>query len=121
MLAVLVALAAGVGSVARYVVDVAVQQRWRGTFPVGTIVVNLSGSVLAGLLAGLSLHHGLSARPTTVLAVGFAGGYTTFSTLIWESLALGEVGARAEAVTNVVGSLALGLAAGAAGLGLGLL
>ena len=121
MVALLVALAAGVGSVARYVVDQFVQQRLRGAFPVGTLAVNLSGSMLAGFLAGLALHHGLAARPSAVLAVGFAGGYTTFSTLVWESLALGEVGARGEAVANVVGSFALGLAAAAAGLGLGLL
>ena len=121
MLTLLVALAAGVGSVARYVVDVSVQQRLRGAFPVGTLAVNLSGSLLAGLLAGLALHHGLSGHASAVLAVGFAGGYTTFSTLVWESLALSEVGARGEAAANIVGSLALGLAAAAAGLGLGLL
>jgi CrcB protein len=121
MFAVLVSLAAGVGAVARYVVDLAVQRRWRGTFPVGTLVVNMSGSLVAGLIAGLSLHHGLQSRLATVLAVGFAGGYTTFSTLIWETLALGEVGAGGEAAANVVGSFAIGFVAAAAGLGLGLL
>jgi CrcB protein len=121
MLAVAVALAAGVGSLCRYLFDRSVQRRLETGFPIGTLVVNLSGSFLLGLVTGLASHHGLADNPTTVLSAGFTGGYTTFSTWIWESLALGEAGAIGAAGVNIVGSLALGIAAAAAGLGLALI
>ena len=121
MLTLAVMLAAGVGAVARYVLDQVVQHRTSGTFPAGTLLVNLSGSLLLGFVVGLGLHHGLPTTPVVVIGVGFAGGYTTFSTWVWESLALGESGAVAAAVANVLGSFAAGLVAGAAGLGLALL
>jgi len=117
VIAVAVMVAAGVGAVARYAADEVVEHRTRGAFPTGTLTVNLTGSVLLGLLTGLALHHGLGHSWFAVLGAGFAGGYTTFSTWAWESLALVEVGARREAVANVVGSYALGLLAAAAGLG----
>jgi CrcB protein len=121
MLTLAVALAAGVGAVARYLADQVVQQRVRGEFPYGTLVVNTTGSLLLGLLVGLSLHHGLGQRPLLVLGTGFAGGYTTLSTWAWESLALAQAGELPEAVLNLVGTLALGLLAAAAGLALALL
>jgi CrcB protein len=121
MLTVAVAIAAGLGAVARYVLDQVVQHRTRGTFPAGTLLVNLTGSLLLGLTVGLGLHHGLPMTPTVIIGVGFAGGYTTFSTWVWESLALAESGEVAAALTNVVGSFAAGLAVAAAGLGLALL
>jgi fluoride exporter len=121
MLTIAVMVAAGVGAVARYVVDQFVQHRMPGTFPAGTLLVNLSGSLLLGVVTGLAAHHGLPSRPTVVLGAGFAGGYTTFSTLAWETLALGEAGAVGQAMLNLVGSLVLGLAVAAAGLGLALL
>jgi fluoride exporter len=121
MLTFAVALAAGIGAVARYVLDQIVQHRTSGTFPAGTLLVNLTGSLLLGVVVGLGLHHGLATTPTVVVGVGFAGGYTTFSTWAWESLALTETGELGEAVANVVGSFAAGLLAAAAGLGLALL
>ena len=121
MLTFAVALAAGVGAVARYVLDMVVQHRSAGTFPAGTLLVNLTGSLLLGLIVGLGLHHGLPNTPTVVIGVGFAGGYTTFSTYVWESLALAESGELGEAVTNAAGSFVAGLLAAAAGLGLALL
>jgi len=121
MLATLVMFAAGIGSVARYVVDEVVEHRTRGAFPLGTLVVNLSGALLLGLVTGLAVHHGLPSRPTVVAGTGLIGGYTTFSTWAWESVALTDFGEVRAAVLNVVGSFALGLAAGAAGLGLALL
>ena len=121
MLTLSVAVAAGLGAVARYVLDQVVQHRAATTFPVGTLLINLTGSLLLGLTVGLGLHHGLPKTPTVVVGVGFAGGYTTFSTWVWESLALAEAGEMARAVTNVVASLAAGLLVAAAGLGLALL
>jgi CrcB protein len=121
MLSLAVALAAGVGAVLRYVVDQLVQQRTRSDFPYGTLVINLSGSLLLGLTTGLALHHGLARTPTLVVGVGFAGGYTTLSTWAWETLALAEARAFWRATANVVISFAAGLACAAAGLGLALL
>jgi len=121
MLTLGVALAAGVGAVLRYVVDQLVQHRSRGDFPYGTLVVNISGSLLLGLVTGLALHHGLGSDATIVLGVGLAGGYTTLSTWAWETLALAESGDVLEAGVNIAGSFAAGLAAAAAGLGLALL
>jgi CrcB protein len=56
--------------------------------------------------------------PTAVLGAGFLGGYTTWSTYLWETSALAEAGAWGAAALNLLGSLALGLLAAAAGLGL---
>jgi len=117
----LVALAAGVGAVMRYAVDQALTGRNRGRFPTGTFVVNVTGSALLGLVTGLALHHGLGSTSTSIFGVGFAGGYTTFSTWAWECLALAETGAPRTAAAYGVGSFVAGLAAAAAGLGLALL
>lgn len=121
MLTLAVAVAAGIGAVVRYVLDQVVQHRTGGELPYGTFVVNVSGSLLLGLVTGLSLHHGLPSTPTVVLGIGFAGGYTTLSTWAWESLVLAESGAVRQAAVNVVGSFVVGLLAAAAGLGLALL
>jgi CrcB protein len=121
MLTLAVSVAAGLGAVLRYVVDHVVQQRVRGDFPVGTLVVNITGSFVLGLATGLALHHGLGATATLIIGAGFAGGYTTLSTWAWETLALAESGDVLEASVNILGSFAAGLAAAAAGLGLALL
>lgn len=121
MIAVAVALAAGLGAVLRYLVDQYVYHRIRGDFPFGTVVVNLSGSFVLGLITGLAAHHGLPHEPTVIIGTGFAGGYTTLSTWAWETVTLAESGEVLEATSNVLGSFAGGLAAAAAGLGLALL
>ena len=116
----LVMLAAAVGAPLRYVVDQAVQHRWRGAFPAGTLTINLTGSLRLGLLTGLAAHHGLPRQALAVLGTGLLGAYTTFSTFSYETVRLLEEGAVPEASLNVAGSLVLGLAAAAAGLGLAL-
>jgi CrcB protein len=121
VLAVAVALAAGLGAVLRYLVDQLVYQRLRGDFPFGTVVVNISGSFVLGLVTGLAAHHGLPHAPTVIIGSGFAGGYTTLSTWAWETVTLAESGEVLESTSNVLGSFAGGLAAAAAGLGLALL
>lgn len=119
MLTLLVALAAGIGAVARYVVDRSVQRRMTGPFPFGTLTINVSGSLLLGVTSGLATHHGLSGGAAAVLGSGFAGGYTTLSAWAWETVTLAGLRAWWLAGANVVGSFAAGLAAAAAGLGLG--
>lgn len=116
LLGVLVASACG--ALARYVVDGAVQDRVGGIFPWGTFVVNVSGSLVVGVLAGLALYHGLADAPRAVLGIGFCGAYTTFSTFSYETVRLVEEGARITAITNVLASTVAGLAAAGVGLAL---
>lgn len=121
ILAVAVGVAAAVGAALRYLVDQIVQHQHDQTFPWGTFVINVSGSLLLGLTIGLASHHGLPTVAATVIGAGVLGGYTTWSTYLWESVALAETGAVSQAALNVFGSLAAGLAAAAAGFGLALL
>ncbi len=87
--------------------------RWFGTgFPIGTLVINLSGSLFLGwFLTIISQRHVVSDNIRLAVAVGFVGAYTTFSTFAYESNALIEDGALAKALTNLLGSLILGLVA----------
>jgi len=120
MVTLWVAVAAGVGAVARYLLDQVISRRRHSGFPSGTFVVNISGSFVLGLSTGLALHHGLGGDTATVVGAGFAGGFTTFSTWAWECLALAETGAARTGAAYGVSSFAAGLAAAAAGLGLAL-
>lgn len=117
-LAILVGLAASLGALARYLADQAVSRRWESPLPWGTFAVNLSGAFILGLLTGLAAHQGLSAHVLTVLGTGVCGGYTTFSTFSYETARLAEDGSVLAAAGNIAGSLAAGLLAAAAGLGL---
>jgi CrcB protein len=121
ILAVAVGVAAAVGAALRYLIDQIVQHQHDQTLPWGTFVINVSGSLLLGLTIGLASHRGLPTVAATVIGVGVLGGYTTWSTYLWESVALAETGAVSQAALNVFGSLAAGLAAAAAGFGLALL
>lgn len=117
---VLVALGGAAGAVARFAVDSIVAQRAAGAFPWGTLVVNLSGSVVLGFLFALAIERGV--LPPSIrgpLMIGFLGAYTTFSTLMLESWRLIEDGAIGLALANVVGSTLLGMAAVFVGLVIG--
>ena len=76
-----IALAGALGALARYLVDVAVIRRDALGLPVATLVINVTGSFVLGVLTGLVLYHALPATPKTVLGTGFCGAYTTFSTM----------------------------------------
>ncbi len=80
----------------------------------------MTGSLLLGFLTGLSLGHHLPGVPRALLATGFCGAYTTFSTFTYESVRLIEDGQMIEAAGNIVASVAFGLGAAAAGLAIGL-
>jgi CrcB protein len=115
---VLVGLMGALGAPIRYMVDTLVSDRSEGLFPYGTMVVNISGSFLLGLLTGLSLYHGLSKPPKLILGTGLLGAYTTFSTFSLETIRLVEQRENRTAVTNVAVSVAVGALAAAAGLAL---
>jgi CrcB protein len=117
---VLVALGGAAGAVARYVLEGWVAQRVAGAFPWGTLVINLSGSLVLGVLFALAVERNvLPAGVRGPLMIGFLGAYTTFSTLMLESWRLWEDGAVALALGNVLGSAALGIVAVVAGLTIG--
>ncbi|HEY6316734.1 MAG TPA: fluoride efflux transporter CrcB [Acidimicrobiia bacterium] len=116
MLPVLIALAGGGGAVARFVLDGVVQDRTDSPAPLGTFVINVSGSFLLGVIAGLTIGHTLSANAKLIAGTGFLGGYTTFSTYALETYRLVEDRAHALAAANLLGSIAAGLAAAALGL-----
>jgi fluoride exporter len=101
----------GVGALARFVVDAIVSAGGAGRFPAGTLVVNLSGALLLGLLVGLSLHGDAYLLAGTAVL----GSYTTFSTWMFESYRLAEDGERRLLFLNIVLSLVLGVAAAAVG------
>jgi CrcB protein len=115
------AAAGAVGAVLRYLVDRLVQGRVGSDFPYGTLVINVSGSLVLGFLTGAALHHGLAAGWLTVLGTGLIGAYTTFSTFTFDTVRLLGGDAPAAAVANVAVSVAAGLGAAAAGLALGAL
>jgi CrcB protein len=121
ILAIEIGLAAAVGAMARYLVDQLIQHQHDMIFPVGTFSINALGSFVLALTTGLAAHHGLPADPTAIIGVGLCGGFTTWSTYCWESLSLAETGALGQASLNVIGSLAVGLGAAAAGFGVALL
>ncbi len=117
---VLVGIGGFAGAVARRVVDVWVTERTATTFPFGTLVINLSGSFLLGLLFAWAMERDV--LPTAIrapLMIGFLGAYTTFSTWMLESWRLVEDGAWALAAVNLAGSVLLGLIAVIAGLAIG--
>jgi len=106
------------GSVTRFLTARGVGRRLPD-LPVGTLAVNLAGCVLIGAWAGLAEVGRLPEPYDVLLAVGFTGGFTTFSTLSYESVRLAEEGLWLWAVLNPVVSLLAGLACVGAGLRLG--
>ncbi len=117
-LALLVACAGGVGALARALLIHHIGVRRDDPLPVGTMVVNASGSLVLGVLTGLSLYHGLGPHVLAVVGVGLCGGYTTWSTSSWETVHLVHTGHRTEAVVYTLGSLVVCVGAAAAGIGL---
>jgi CrcB protein len=114
-----VALGGAAGAAARFAVAQWTGARWGGTFPWGTLAVNLTGSLAIGLVLTLLLARGADPTYRLLLVTGFLGGYTTFSAFSFETLALLEARRWDAAALYVGGSVALGLLATALGLGLG--
>lgn len=120
MLALAVVGAGALGAASRYLVEGWIQERWRGPFPIGTFVINVSGSLGLGILTGVfAAHVSAPADVKVLVGTGFLGAYTTFSTLAYESVQLGREGAPGYAVANLLGSTAAGIAAAAIGIWLG--
>ena len=116
MIYLYIALGGAAGSVARYVVGGAVQRMSASGFPLGTMVVNVSGCFIIGILVRQFLNMQLSPELRALLIVGFCGGFTTFSTFSAETLGLIEGGEYGRAAGYVALSVTLCLAATLAGM-----
>lgn len=110
-----VMLMGGLGAVARFSLDRVVTKRIDRPFPFGTLAVNLSGAMLLGFFAGLSL----SPHVALMVGTGFVGSYTTFSTWMLETQRLGEERQVVAAFANIAVSVVLGLAAAWLGQSIG--
>lgn len=107
----LVATGGAIGAVLRYLLGGWIQGRLGPDFPWGTFIVNVSGSLLIGLVLGLVDRGALSGEARLFLAVGILGGYTTFSTFSYETLQLLENGNLGATLLNALGQVATGLIA----------
>ena len=107
-----VAVGGALGALARYWIASVVGERFDSRFPLSTLVINLSGSFVAGLFLTLILER-VSLHPNwrLAVAVGFLGAYTTFSTLAYESFKLLEERNIIRGFANLAVSMALGLLA----------
>ncbi len=113
----LIALFGAVGTLARYGLQGLVQVRIGGTFPYGTLLVNLSGCFLVGLIAQFTMNRMvISPDWRMAIAVGFFGGYTTFSSFGWETAKMMEDGEWLRASAYVTASVVAGLFLSIAGI-----
>lgn len=119
MIVALLAVAGALGAVTRFVVDSYVKSRFvNSAFPFATVGINISGSLILGVIAGLVLLQGGSSDLQAVVGTGFCGGYTTFSTASFETVRLVQSGRRSYALANAVGTLVLSVGACAGGFAL---
>lgn len=110
----LIALGGGIGTALRYLLSAAVHRAAGADFPVGTLVVNLIACLALGAL--MAWFNGVGADRLRIewklaLTVGLLGGFSTFSTYAYESLALAQAGDLRAAGANIILSAALGLLA----------
>ncbi|MEJ6554980.1 CrcB family protein [Microbacterium esteraromaticum] len=109
----LAAACGGLGAATRYLVDLGVARVAGTRFPWGVLLINITGSLLLGLVVGMLPGAAF------VVGSGFLGGYTTFSTAMIDAISLWRDGEQRAAVFDAIGMLVLSLAAAAAGLAVG--
>ncbi|MGZ5476380.1 MAG: fluoride efflux transporter CrcB [Thermoanaerobaculia bacterium] len=107
-----VALGGAFGTMARYAVSLLVARIWTRDFPLATLLINVSGSFILGFFATIAAEK-TSVDPLwrLLIATGFVGGYTTFSTFEYETQRLTESGALRWGALNIITSVAAGFAA----------
>jgi fluoride exporter len=119
MIWVAVAVAGGLGAACRYLLDRAISTRSASRLPWGTVVVNVTGSLVAGAIAGLAADAVVGEQLQLVAAGGFLGAYTTFSTWMFEAVRLLQRGATGQALGYLALTVGLGVGATAIGLLIG--
>ncbi|MEV6114596.1 fluoride efflux transporter CrcB [Streptomyces sp. NPDC052109] len=114
----LVIAGAALGAPLRYLTDRAVQGRHDSVFPWGTFVVNVTGSLVLGLLTGAVSAGAAGPHLQLLVGTGLCGALTTYSTFSYETLRLTEAGSGLYAAVNVATSVVAGLAAAFTGVSL---
>ena len=113
----LIALFGAIGTLLRYGIQLVTLERWGGAFPYGTLFINLTGCFFLGLFGQITLNKMLVSPDVRIaIAVGFLGGFTTFSSFGWETAKLLETGEWLRASTYVAASVFVGLLFSAAGI-----
>lgn len=102
---VAISVGAVLGANARFLVGGWVADRLGPAFPYGTLVINVTGSILIGFVLTIATERLVAPWFVPLLAIGFLGSYTTFSTFSYETLALIQDGAMINAAANVVVSI----------------
>lgn len=119
MLWFLIFLAGGAGAWCRFTLDSALKKRWTRPVPIGTVTINFLGSFALGLLTGYALTHPEHQTLTTVVGVGFLGGFTTFSTAMVEAVNAARGGRALASFWLAIGQIIGALILAFAGLTLG--
>jgi CrcB protein len=119
--AVIICVAGGVGAALRLILDGLIRTRIMSAYPVGTTVINLTGSFLLGLLTGLATSQLVPHQWQLIIGTGLLGGYTTFSTASFETVRLIEDRRYIAAAFNGVGMLLICTVAVALGFAAALL
>jgi CrcB protein len=119
--ALLICAAGGIGAALRLVVDGVIRAVFPASYPVGTTVINLTGSFFLGLVTGLAADQAMPHQWPLVVGTGLLGGYTTFSTASFETVRLIEDRRYVAAAFNGLGMLIASIAMAAFGFAAALL
>jgi CrcB protein len=117
----LVCVGAAVGAPARYLMDRAIQARHETVVPWGTLLVNLTGSLILGLVTSLATAGSLPPKLTLLAGTGFCGAFTTYSAFAYETLRLAENERWTHALATVAATVTGGLGAALIGYTVGTL
>lgn len=112
---VLVGIGGALGSLVRFKLGKVISEKSKTTFPIGTFIINVTGAILLGIVSSLDISKNMY----LLLADGFLGAYTTFSTFMYEGFNLFQENEKMNAFTYVLGSLFLGVIGYVLGFGLG--
>lgn len=116
MITVLIAIFGGLGAVLRFVTDGTIRTILGRNFPWATLIINITGSFILGLMTGLVLHNEASGNLLLIIGAGFCGGFTTFSTAIFEAVRLIEERRYNAVMLQIFGTAILSLSAAGVGL-----
>ena len=113
--ALVICIAGGIGAALRLILDGLIRTRIGSSYPVGTTLINVTGSFLLGVVTGLAASQLIPHECQLVVGTGLLGGYTTFSTASFETVRLIEDRRYVAAACNGLGMLIAGTAAAALG------
>lgn len=119
LLPMAIAIAGACGATTRYLINLLIARYTSTYFPLATLFINVTGAFLIGLFFSLASHHLLTPTLQFSLSTGFLGGYTTFSTLNWETFQLARNQKMKTSILYLLLTFSLGLSSALLGLYLG--